>query len=92
MQKLGKYGAIFYKFYHVCTPLPAKLRALDSWHRPRCSAGARHAQASAWAGLVGFAQEEGTRLVRGPADTAKHLGADLCFRVEIVIYRVEIEI
>ena len=52
----------------------------------------RHAQASAWAGLVGFAQEEGTRLVRGPADTAKHLGADLCFRVEIVIYRVEIEI
>ena len=53
---------------------------------------ARHAQASAWAGLVGFAQEEGTRLVRGPADTAKHLGADLCFRVEIVIYRVEIEI
>ena len=27
-----------------------------------------------------FAQEEGTRLVRGPADTARHLGAGCCFR------------
>ena len=49
----------------------------------------RHAQASAWAVLVVFAQEEGTRLVRGPADTARHLRAGFVFRVEIVISRSE---
>ena len=41
---------------------------------------ARHAQASAWAGLVGFAQEEGTRLVRGPADTPTSTSVWFCFQ------------
>ena len=44
------------------------------------SVSGRHAQASAWAGLVGFAQEEGTRLVRGPADTPTSTSVWFCFQ------------